>query len=199
MNKITAFLAGTLVSAAVLFPAPAALAGDEAGFTRIPGADTLRSSYTLTFASEAVRLDLAQYLRQPAQQLRDAGVDISIGGVGPAVCTAGSVYVAEIKNPFHGKPGYSKGYPCRDHGVVTGGAVLMNSEYDYLGGTFRTSQDMRLNGVAHELGHALGLDHPKCTKDRPQVMCSPNGGFRDARAGLFTQADLAGFDSMRKK
>lgn len=105
------------------------------------------------------------------------------------------------------KPGYSQAHPCSasSNKSAWGGWVWVDSEY-WKPGDWSIHPTLISNLVSHEVGHAIGLDHPnvdgsdadhtadpyECVtnsyKDTP-VMCSPNGGHARGRGGTDARAD----------
>lgn len=170
--------------------------------------------YVVTFPTETLKQRYSALLAPAITQLQQTGVHISLGGLEPPSypnCPArGHVQFTEAYRPT-GQAGYSQGLPCYnalDHSAW-GGIVRMNSEsWDPAVMTWPLPDYLRRSSPVHELLHAIGLDHPntdlngdgtvaayECVKDSAGVtplMCSPNGGFRDSRAGLLTSFDKAG-------
>lgn len=171
--------------------------------------------YEVTFASVELKRRYKPHLTAAAAQLRAAGMKMSVGGVEradpPGCPPVGNIHYTEEYRPA-GRGGYSLGMPCRhpERGVAAGGVVTMDSEYG--DGTWHMAPHRLRNTAVHEMLHALGLDHPNLDLDgdgaaspyecptgahgtRP-VMCSPNGGYANARAGRLTGFDLAAVDAL---
>ena len=104
------------------------------------------------------------------------------------------------------KPGTSQTWPCyaSADNSTWGSWIWMDSEY--WDPAVWTIERWRLANVeSHEMGHAVGLDHPNVdgsdagttadpygcvtnrSKDTP-VMCSPNGGYAAGSGGSLTRA-----------
>jgi hypothetical protein len=105
------------------------------------------------------------------------------------------------------KPGTSQTWPCyaSANNSAWGSWIWMDSEY--WNPAVWTIDPWRLANVeSHEMGHAVGLDHPnvdgsdanstadpyECvtnsSKDTP-LMCSPNGGYGAGSGGIVTRAE----------
>ncbi|MGH4033844.1 hypothetical protein ACQB60_33495 [Actinomycetota bacterium Odt1-20B] len=128
--------------------------------------------------------------------------------------------------PYPGhKRGMSRTWPCAasaNHSAW-GGWIWIDSEY-WMPEIYKIDPWRFSNLVSHELGHAVGLDHPnvdgrdanrtadkyECatnsSKDLP-VLCSPNGGYAmgkggsvartKAHAGEYTKWDKAGLRALK--
>lgn len=116
------------------------------------------------------------------------------------------------------RPGVSKAYPCYNtaNDSAWGGMITMDNEYweeeNWFSADPVVNEAYIRNAVTHEIAHVLGLDHPNeedangvniplsClnggTGLQP-VMCSPNGGYRNAvDGGEFTEWDIAGLQQL---
>ena len=225
LAAVTAFLA----LAAVILTAPEAraatpvYAGTGWKILTSQGIYSLNPDpYTIVFADVASRDMLTPYLTKPAAQATAAsGVQITVSSdidtTPYTVCPARHRIVVHLEyRPMGGTPGYSQTLPCHDpiDGSATGGHVRMDSEYwtttSALSSDPTTNSAMIANAVTHELGHALGLDHPNSDLDkdgtveayecpvndanRRPVMCAPSGGNFGATTGgnFLTFADQPG-------
>lgn len=167
--------------------------------------------YTIVFADVASRDMLTLYLTKPAAQATAAtGIQITVSSdidtTPYTVCPARHRIVVHLEyRPMAGAPGYSQTLPCHDavDGSATGGHVRMDSEYwtttSAMSPDPTTNSAMIANAVTHELGHALGLDHPNSDLDKDGVVeayecpvndanrrpveCAPNGGNLGATTG----------------
>lgn len=173
-------------------------------------------SYTVTFATAAMKARYTPYLTAAVAQAKAVGVKLALGGVetvNPAKCgPVGHVQITEMYRPLQ-RPGYSQGMPCPHppKGVGIGGIAAIDSEY--FDGSYRIDTYVVRNTVVHEMLHALGLDHPNVDLDKDGVvenfecvatsygnkpiMCDPNGGYRTtADAGKLTGFDLNGLKAL---
>jgi hypothetical protein len=159
--------------------------------------------YVITWDSAAARDKMSKTLEPSLAQLRGIGIDIFnttlVEKVGATSCAPTGHVVVGMKYRPAGKASTSLGSPCYSTAThaQSSGKVWIDSEYKQLGGTVSLSDRIWKSAVPHEVGHALGLDHPAATKnsagDSP-VMSSPNGGFKaSASYSKYTAWDLAGF------
>lgn len=159
--------------------------------------------YVITWDTAAARDKMSKTLEPALAQLRTTGLDIFITTfvekVGATSCAPSGHIVIGMKYRPAGKANTSLGAPCYNTAThsMSSGKVWMDSEYKQLGGSVNLSDKIWKGAVPHEVGHALGLDHPAATKnstgDTP-VMTSPNGGFKSTtKYSLYTSWDLAGF------
>lgn len=173
--------------------------------------------FTVTFASQTVKNRWAPKLTAAIAQLNATGVHIKIGGIetypNTATCPVrGHVFVMEAYRPL-GTAGYSRGLPCHDteNGAAWGGWVQMDSEYG--AGTWKLADYLWKNLPAHEMLHAIGLNHAnsdvngngvvenfECVKTsygNSPLMCSPNGGYKTAaNAGKLVGFDINGVKAL---
>ncbi|WP_327222966.1 hypothetical protein OG229_02165 [Streptomyces platensis] len=171
-------------------------------------------TYTITFATEAMRKRYTPLLTPAVAQINAAGVHLKIGGVetvNPAKCgPAYHVQITEMYRPM-GKAGFSQGMPCPNppKGVGVGGIVAYDSEY-WTG--YPIEQSKLRNTIVHEPLHALGLDHPNrldatgkevaygcvaTSYGNTPIMCSPNGGYKTAtNMGKLTGYDINGLKAL---
>lgn len=175
--------------------------------------------FTVTFQTQEIKDRWADKLTTAITQLNTLGIHIQIGGIynHPQTYTCapkGQIHFMEKYQPI-GQSGFSQGLPCYntiDHSSW-GGIVFMTSEYG--DGTRTLTYNQWRNFPTHEMGHAMGLDHPnddaygdhdgvtegfECpfgTEGATPVMCSPNGGFRSTQyAGRLSDQDRAGFTQL---
>jgi hypothetical protein len=173
--------------------------------------------FTVTFSTQAIKDRWGTKLTTAISQLNTLGLHITVGGIeappAPGTCPVkGHVNFSEKFQPL-GQPGYSQGLPCyntTDHSSW-GGVVFMDSEIG--DGTWHFDDWLMYSAPVHEMGHALGLDHPntdldgdgvieayECpygTEGAKPVMCSPNGGFHtQAYWGRLSDQDRNGFKQL---
>ncbi|MFE6126651.1 hypothetical protein ACFQ6Q_00040 [Streptomyces sp. NPDC056437] len=170
--------------------------------------------YEIVFANTTARTKLKAYFVKPAAQLTAVtGVQVTVTDtidLTPiGVCPPRHRIVVRYEYRPLGQPGLSQARPCNQlsDGSAWGGHVRMDSEYWTVPNWFSSdpvkNDAYRKNGVTHELGHVLGLDHPntdvdadgtvesyECVKTatgtRP-LLCSPNGGYYNSvDAGKYT-------------
>lgn len=185
-----ALLAVTVLLGALLTPAPAVA---ETNYKILPGVERLRDSYVIKFASEGTARAASPYLRPAAQELREHGLDLRVDGASTEpVCTDGVIWVARKYRPLSDHR--SRGWPCVIDGTVVGGVILLNSEVRPLGGTLPYPDWVMRGLAAHELGHALGLDHVA-----GRAVMNPDRDAWSHDHPRYTPADLAGLDQLRGK
>jgi hypothetical protein len=171
--------------------------------------------YTITFQTQTAKDHWAAALERSVAQYQTLGVHLTIGGVEPlslSVCPPiGRVLITEAHDPA--KPGYSQGIPCADaNGVAKGGMVRMDTSYN--DGTHPLNVPTYNNVIAHEVTHAMGLDHSnsdvngdgtvsdnetvKNTDNTPPLMRGPSvGGYQlAANYGKLTTMDRAGITAL---
>ncbi|MEU8998208.1 hypothetical protein AB0C95_25855 [Streptomyces caniferus] len=215
MRKIFAVSAAAALTACALTSTPTHAAAfatvgtgwritSQLGVTSISPSKT----YTITFATEAMRKRYTPLLAPAVTQINAVGVHLKIGGVeavNPAKCgPAYHVQITEMYRPM-GKAGFSQGMPCPNppKGVGIGGIVAYDSEY-WTGYPIK-AYTLR-NTLVHEPLHALGLDHPNqrdatgteiphgcvaTSYGNIPIMCSPNGGYKT----ITSMGHLTGFDT----
>lgn len=181
--------------------------------------------YTVVFANSTARTKLTPYLKIPAGNVTtNVGVTVTVSSLIDTtpveLCPPRHRIVVHYLHRPAGTAGVSRALPCHDttDGSAWGGHILMDSEYwtvpSWFSTNATTNEIYRRNGVAHEFGHILGLDHPNYDRDRDgkvesfecvrtsagwrPSLCAPNGGYRTwAGAGKFTpEFDLPGLRQM---
>ncbi|MFK0288309.1 hypothetical protein ACIQVL_48735 [Streptomyces sp. NPDC090499] len=177
--------------------------------------------YVVVFANATARTKLRSYFTGPAAQVTTTvGVPITVSTTLDTTpittCpTRHRIIVHYTYRPM-GTKGMSQTRPC--HSTADGSAwsahISLDTEYWTTSAWFSTNPTVndgyRKDTATHELGHALGLDHPntdlnkngivasgecvKSTAGREPVMCSTNRGpAATADAGRFTtEYDLPG-------
>lgn len=169
-------------------------------------------TYVVTYASTTARTKLQPLLEKSIAQLQALGIKIynttEIETIATTSCAPKNHIVMGTKYRPAGstKGGVSIGDPCYNTTNMSmwSGKVWMDSEYKQLGGTWSLSDRAWKNGVVHEFGHALGLDHapavsPKPTNGDTPIMTAPNGGFASSsKYGTFTSWDLAGLKQLKE-
>ncbi len=183
--------------------------------------------YTIVFADTTARTKLTKYLTGPAAQVTTAvGVKVTVStaiDTTPLVNCPGKhrIVVHYVYRPL-GTKGMSRALPCYNtaDGAAWSAHILMDTEYWTTSTWFSTNatvnETYRRDAVTHELGHALGLDHPntdldkdgvvesrecvKSTAGRKPVMCSTNRGPAAAADGgkFTTEYDLPGLRQLLK-
>lgn len=181
--------------------------------------------YTVVFANTTARTKLTPYFKIPAGNVTtNVGVKITVSSTLDTtpveVCPPRHRIVVHYLHRPAGTAGVSRALPCYDtaDGSAWGGHILMDSEYwtvpNWFSTNATTNEIYRRNGVAHEFGHILGLEHPNYDRDRDGTveafecvrtsagwrpsLCAPNGGYRTwAGAGKYTpEFDLPGLRQM---
>jgi len=169
-------------------------------------------TYVVTYASTSARSKLQPMLEKSITQLQALGIKIynttQIETIATTSCAPKNHIVMGTKYRPAGstKGGVSIGDPCYNTTNMSmwSGKVWMDSEYKQLGGTWSLSDKAWKNGVVHEFGHALGLDHapavsPKPTNGDTPIMTAPNGGFNTtSKYGQLTSWDIAGFKQLKE-
>jgi hypothetical protein len=184
------------------------------------------AAYTITFADSAARSALSYYYTPLAAWMsQETGAKFTVSATNQAEPTSCSttrehVIVVGWKTEPVGEAGLSHTGSCYNtqNNTMWGGWIDIDKEYwDHPGWFSGTGKDtaydyaMIWNATAHELGHAVGLDHPN-TRDssgnvkpydcvtnsagwRP-LMCSPNGGPTDKTGINYTAYDIAGIKQL---
>ena len=181
--------------------------------------------YVIVFANTTARTKLAPYFKGPAAQVTTSvGVPITVSTTLDTTpltaCPARHRIVVHYTYRPMGTKGMSQTRPCHNttDGSAWGGHISIDTEYwttsSWFSTNATTNDGYRKDTVAHELGHALGLDHPnqdlnkngivssgECVKSaggRKPVMCSTNRGApAPADAGQYTsEYDLPGLRQM---
>jgi hypothetical protein len=215
---VSAVLIGSLVAALPVSSASAQIF--SGGGWKIENNDyqirslDIHTPYVFTFTSAANRSLFTPYLTAVASQLAQAtGLRFTVSTIiEPAPTSCGNApkhhIVFDRQYRPTGQAGISQANPCTTldgSNSAWGGWVTMDSEY-WTGWNLTTA--MLKNSFAHESGHMVGLDHPNspagtayaCPKTSDgylPVMCSPNGGYTDSRAGQYVrQADVPGLKQL---
>ncbi|MEU6480354.1 hypothetical protein ABZ858_26420 [Streptomyces sp. NPDC047017] len=184
------------------------------------------ATYTITFADSAARKTLEYYYKPLADWMtKQTGVKFTVSATNlpePTACSTAPIHTIVIglkTRPMKDK-GMSHTSPCYDtrDDTAYGAWIDMDKEYwDHPGWFSGTGKNTTLdfamiwNANAHELGHAIGLDHPNtrdskgvvkpfdCVKNsagwRP-LMCSPNGGPTNKTGVNYTAYDIAGIKQL---
>lgn len=183
--------------------------------------------YTIVFADTTARTRLSAYLTGPAAQITSSvGVPITVSTTldttPVTACPARHRIVVHYTYRPMGVRGMSQTRACHTvaDGSAWGGHISIDTEYwsttSWFSTNATTNNNYRKDTVTHELGHALGLDHPntdlnkdgvvasgECVKSaagRKPVMCSTNRGAPAAAdAGRYTsEYDLPGLRQLLK-
>ncbi|NUQ95805.1 MAG: hypothetical protein HOY79_04350 [Streptomyces sp.] len=183
--------------------------------------------YTIVFANTTARSKLSAYFTGPAAQVTTSvGVPITVtttlDTTPVTACPARHRIVVHYTYRPMGVKGMSQTRACHNtaDGSAWGGHISIDTEYWSTSSWFSTSattnNNYRKDTITHELGHALGLDHPnldlnkdgivasrecvKSTAGRKPIMCSTNRGApATADAGRYTsEYDLPGLRQMLK-
>jgi hypothetical protein len=181
--------------------------------------------YTIVFATSTARTKLTPYLKGPASQVTaSVGVPVTVSttiDTTPVTsCPARHRIIVHYTYRPMGLKGMSQTRACHNtaDGSAWGAHVSIDTEYWSTSSWFSTNSTVndgyRKDTVAHELGHALGLDHPntdlnkngivasgECVKNTAgikPVLCSTNRGpVPSTAAGRYTsEFDLAGLRQM---
>lgn len=189
------------------------------------------TTYTITFTDASARTTLDPYALAAAHQLNalssvaGAGIHFAVttalkplaepaGATGPSVCPPLDTVSLRLQGTELGE-GMSQTYPCVSNGQFTwGGDIWMDPEYWTVPNWFSTSASKNTwiteNAVTHEIGHALGLDHPDTftvpANRAVPVMHGSNGpgqvptnGYQSlTNGGKFTTYDQVGIAAMVK-
>jgi hypothetical protein len=181
--------------------------------------------YTIVFANSTARTRLSPYLTGPAGQVTaSVGVPVTVTTLLDSTpvtsCPAKHRIIVHYTYRPMGVKGMSQTRAC--HGTADGSAwsahISIDTEYwstsSWFSTNATTNSGYRRDTVAHELGHALGLDHPntdlnkngvvssgECVKNTAgvkPVMCSTNrGSIPSTVAGRYTsEFDLPGLRQM---
>jgi hypothetical protein len=185
--------------------------------------------YVIRFASSTARDRLTPALTRGAAQITDeTGVKVTVSSTLNPGARPSCASQPRHEITFHmkwrpvGTWGASVAYPCAAtaNGSAYGGVVVIDSEYwsrsNWFSDNATTNEQMRRNGILHELGHILGLAHVNYDRDRDgrvesnecvrnsagrrPVMCAPSGGYLSkASGGKYTsEFDVPGLRQMRK-
>ncbi|MFJ6608189.1 zinc metalloprotease [Streptomyces lydicus] len=171
--------------------------------------------YLITFPTQEQQDRYTPSLTPAVNQLTALGLNLAFGGIETfdysVIPPRGHIQYGDVYRPL-GTAGTSQGLPCynKADNSVWGGYARIDSEY--WDGSWYLDEVTKKNLLIHELGHTLGLDHPnsdmnndgkidrfEVVKDPSGVsptMTSPNGGYKDSRAGTFTTYDLNGFKQL---
>lgn len=191
---------------------------DAAGTTSIaPG------TYTIEFDSTTARTKLTAYLKLAAANLQAQTpgikfvVTTTIQKRATTGCQKYRTIVASLEYRPSGKAGYSFGGNCFNTGdkSLWSGYMRYNTELlvpGYFSKTASTNTYRIRNNIAHELGHAVGMHHPnkdldhdgkienyECALNTDKVrplLCSPNGGWVNSKAGSYTPLDVKGIKAL---
>lgn len=205
-------------------PAPQVLSGTGWKLDANKVTSIAPGTYTIEFDSTAARTKLTPYLKIAAANLQAqaTGVKFVVSTTIQKRVTTGcqkqrTIVVSLEYRPL-AKAGYSQGGGCYntlDHSMWSG-YMRINTEWftpAWFSKTSTTNTYRIRNGVAHELGHAVGMMHPNYDKDhdgkiedaecvlntdktRP-LLCSPNGGsVTKAGSGHYTKLDVSGIKAL---
>jgi hypothetical protein len=181
--------------------------------------------YTIVWADATARTKLTKYFTSPAAQVTSSvGVPLivstTLDTTPVGTCPARHRIVVHYGYRPVGTKGMSYTTACHSlsDGSAWGGHIRMDSEYwtsaSWFSSVATTNDARRKDAVTHELGHALGLDHPNYDRDKDGVieagecvrtstglrpiMCGPNRGNPPVtEGGKFTTAyDLPGLRQM---
>jgi hypothetical protein len=181
--------------------------------------------YTITFTNSTTRNTVGYYYKTLASYLTNltgAKFVISSTNMATGAGCPTSIYhkiVVNLKYRPISTPGFSQTMPCYNtaNDSEYGAWINIDSEYWshpgwFSGKTYQSAYDYAMiwNVNAHELGHAIGLDHPnytsgstllagKCAKDSSgymPIMCSPNSGPHAGSGVNYTSMDKAGFKQL---
>lgn len=186
--------------------------------------------YTFTFASTAARTKLTPYIKAAASQLATiTGVTFIVSTTVEAPPTAGCPawhhLIVGLKYRPSGIRGESITATCTttnpgqpSNYAAWGGTAMIDTEwfYSHWFTADATLNSVRIkNGITHETGHLVGLDHPnkdlnkdgKVTLTECQrtvhgylpVMCGSAGGYTfKSGGGKFTSRDIPGLQQLVK-